>query len=396
MGDPPRRFYGGRVETRDLDPADLDVAFDIRTRSFGVIGESSRQNWRAMMLRSIDDQRVLGCYHGAALAAVARINRFDQWWRGRSLPMAGIGGVVVAPEHRGRGVGRLLMRGVLERAAAQGYALSALYPATAPLYRSCGWEFAGSQHLVTAPAEALRGLRAGSVPVRRVGPDDAAEILSVVRGIHAAARTSGPINWEATEVATWLAQDEPFAYLAEDGFLAYHWDDRDLEVDELVAGSGATARALWSLVGSGSSVAKTVTACVGPDDPLRWIIQEPVVSPHREERWMLRLVDVAAALAGRGYPAGVDVEATLEVEDPELPGNSGIWRLTVAKGTGRVERVAAHPGATRVGPRGLAALYAGVPSATLRAASLAGGGDPDTDALLDTVFAGRPYLLDYF
>ena len=34
--------------------------------------------------------------------------------------------------------------------------------------------------------------------------------------------------------------------------------------------------------------------------------------------------------------------------------------------------------------------------ATLRAAGLAAGGDPHTDAALDAAFAAQSYLLDYF
>jgi predicted acetyltransferase len=315
--------------------------------------------------------------------------------------MAGIGGVTVAPEARGTGVGRQLMLRILQRSADQGYPLSALYPATVPLYRSCGWEIAGAQHVVTVPTEALRQLSATRIPVRRLGPDDAGQIVEVVRRIHTAARSSGPIDWDPADVRIWLEEDKPFAYLAEDGFLAYGWDDRDLEVEELVAGSEQTARALWSLVGSGSSIAETVKACIGPTDPLRWLIRESSVRPHKENRWMLRLVDVPAALAGRGYPAGVAADVTLTVDDPQLPANTGTWRVAVAKGTGTVEPASgplepASGGGVRLGPRGLAALYAGTPLPTLRLAGLVTGGDPDTDALLDTVFAAQPYMVDYF
>ena len=382
------------MEIRDLDPADLDAAFDIRTRSFGVIPDARREGWENMMRRSLAEQRVLGAYEEGRLLAVARINRFRQWWQGRTLPMAGIGGVTVAPEARGIGVGRALMLGILRRCVDQGYPLSALYPATASLYRGCGWEIAGAQYLVTVPTEALRGLGTARVPVRRLGPDDAGQIIEVVRRVHTGARSSGPIDWDEPDVRRWLSEDKPFAYLAEDGFVAYGWSDQDLEVEELVAGSEETARALWSLVGSGSSIAETVKACIGPTDPLRWLLREPVVRPDKENRWMLRLVDVPTALADRGYPAGVTGEMTLTVDDPQLPANTGTWRLTVAKGTGHVEP--ADGDGIRLGPRGLAALYAGTPLSTLRLAGLVTGGDPDTDALLDTGFASQPYMVDYF
>ena len=55
-----------------------------------------------------------------------------------------------------------------------------------------------------------------------------------------------------------------------------------------------------------------------------------------------------------------------------------------------------QPSELRLGTRGAAALYSGVPLATLRVAGLASGGDSATDALLDVIFGGNPYLLDDF
>ena len=49
-----------------------------------------------------------------------------------------------------------------------------------------------------------------------------------------------------------------------------------------------------------------------------------------------------------------------------------------------------------LGARGLAALYAGTPVATLRRAGLAEGGSPAADAALDGAFAATPYMLDAF
>jgi predicted acetyltransferase len=384
------------VEIRDLDPDQFDAAFDIFVRSFGPVSESRRERWQRTVLEAVTDRRALGCHVGTQLVAMARINRYRQWWHGRTLPMAGIASVVVAPEHRGRGIGTRLIHATLDRAAGLGYPVSALYPETVPPYRNLGWEFAGARYVVRLPTEALRGLATTPVPLRRVGPDQAGEILSVVRRCHTAARSSGPIDWDESDAHAWLAEERPFSHLAEDGFLAYHWEGPDLQVDELVAGSTATALALWSLVGSGSSVANTVRACVGPDDPLRWLTREAVVRPAGQKPWMLRLVDVPAALAGRGYPAGLDAEVDLAVDDPQRPGNTGCWRLTVAAGAGRVAPVTDRPDALRLGPRGVATLYSGTPLATLRVAGLASGGEPAADALLDAIFGGNPYLLDDF
>jgi hypothetical protein len=46
--------------------------------------------------------------------------------------------------------------------------------------------------------------------------------------------------------------------------------------------------------------------------------------------------------------------------------------------------------------RGLAALYAGTPVATLRLAGLASGGTPESDTALDSAFATTAFMLDTF
>jgi hypothetical protein len=89
-------------------------------------------------------------------------------------------------------------------------------------------------------------------------------------------------------------------------------------------------------------------------------------------------------------------EAALVVDDPLVPRNAGTWLLRVADGTGEVTPGGGGTAGLRVGPSGLAVLFAGLPVATLRVAGLATGGDAVADAVLDAAFAGEPYLLDYF
>ena len=74
-----------------------------------------------------------------------------QYWLGQPVKLAGVASVKVAPEHRGRGIGRTLMTELLDVIAERGYPLSALYPATTPIYRSLGWELAGAKHKFCGP-----------------------------------------------------------------------------------------------------------------------------------------------------------------------------------------------------------------------------------------------------
>ncbi|MGW6196792.1 GNAT family N-acetyltransferase [Kribbella sp. NPDC055110] len=373
----------------------LDSVWQVRTRSFGMGGD--RDEWKKTALSFIVDGRYVGVVDGDELVAAARIWPHEQWWGGRRVPMGGVAGVVVAPEYRGRGVGSLLMRAVLKLCADKGYPLTALYPATTVLYRHLGYEFAGSRHLYTFEAADLRTLGGSGTAVRKAGPADADLFLELASKTHEARRSNGPLIWPRAEVVSWLEDEANFAYVAEDGFVVYKWNDRNLAVEELVAGSEETARALWATVGSGASIAKTVEACCPPFDPIHLMVEHEARGQSWQNRWMLRLVDAPAALAGRGFPDGVVLEADLRIDDPELPVNTGDWHLSISNGSATLTPTQPSNDALRLGPRGLAALYAGTPLATLRGAGLVAGGAAPADSALNAVFGGpAAYMLDDF
>jgi hypothetical protein len=309
-----------------------------------------------------------------------------------------------------------------------------------PLYRSLGWELAGGRSEATVPARSLHSLLppdpdarsappvppapgvppAPAVPldIRRAGPADAEAINEIIGRTHEAARDCGPITWDAIPTEHWLAREDVYAYLTDDGFAAYSWDagGHALFVERVQGVSAETVRALWSVIASHSSVARTVRTQIAPADPLWWLTGERDVTVTKREMWMLRVIDAPAAIEARGFPPGVSVTVPLVITDHSRPANSGHWELTVSEGegilipngpgilgtspgfapqTGRPGEAA--PRATlALGARGLAALYAGTPVTSLRLAGLASGGTPEADASLDAAFATTPYMLDNF
>lgn len=347
------------------------------------------------MLVTIAENRMLGVYDGSRLAATGFYYTFEQWWHGRPVPLGGVAGVCVAPEDRNRGVGRRLTNGLIERM--DGLPLSALYPATAPVYRSAGYEHAGAQYRLSLTPGPLRTLTPGPVGVREAGPGDTARVRALLRRLHAEIRHCGPIDRGESHLRGVLASGDVFTYLADDGFLAYGWDggSERLVVHRCVAGSAETARALWAMVGSGSSIARTVVASVAPDDPLLWLLRDHPADEMRRVNWMLRVLDAPAAIAARGFPPGVTVDVPLVIEDVHRRANAGGWHLTVADGKGGLEPAPERDDATRLPARGLAGLYAGVPMATLRCAGIASG-PVEADPFLDAAFRANPFMLDYF
>jgi predicted acetyltransferase len=398
-----------------------DQYTDLTMRAFGPREESAI---RPSIEPVVADGRGLGAFEGSRLIGTALFQDMRQWWYGRPVPMAGVVAVMIAPEDRGRGVGRALMTALTDLMAARGYPLSALYPATLPIYRSLGWEIAGHRHEAALPARSLFALVKPDINaeprqashVRRPGPGDAAEVLDVLGRAHALARDCGPITYDEATIRRWLtrpgryADTDRYAYLTPDGFLGYRWLDGhdEIFVDRLVAASAEATWALWGLVASNSSVAGTVRARVGPADPVRWLLREQDTNIAERWSWMLRLLDAPAAIAARGFPA-TDIAVPLHITDDLRPANSGRWDLTVRAGAGSLSRCRTEPGASpgdgvtpadrvplALGARGLAALYAGTPVATLRRAGLAAGGSPAADAALDGAFSATAFMLDDF
>ena len=333
-----------------------------------------------------------------------------QWWRGRSVPMAGVAGVKVAPEERGRGVGRVLMTRLIADMAGNGYPVSTLYPATAPLYRSLGWEFAGAKYETKLPLTALATM-IGPDPataddaiaadtqvagLRRAGPADGAAVVATLDRVYATLRDCGPATHEPGYVASWLDDADHFAYLAGDGFLSYRWADGTdtIRIEILAAASAPTARAFWRIVSSHGSMAGTVRASLPPEDPVSWLTREPVATTRQIEGWMLRCLDAPAAVAARGFPQAAQARIRLELSDPLIDGNCGQFELAISAGNGQLTPAAGRQAAAlRLGPRGFAALYGGVPLSTLRRAGLAAGGSAADDDALDTAFGGRPAFM---
>lgn len=391
---------------------DADQAWALSTLAFG--GDPAAVRGRA------DAGRVtLGAFEAGRLLAKASLRAYRQWWGGQQVPMGGIAGVAVHPEARGRGLGSAVVRGLLPLLAERGEVVSALFPTVPGVYRSLGWETVGSLDETPVPTVALRAARRGEdagVTVRRAGPADEAAL----RALYAAhgRNTAGLLTRSGPSFATGPAGvlDHDVVSLAEDGrgdplgYVAYnrgrgYGPAAELRVRELVADHRPAAAALLATLGSWDSVAPQ-TRWRGPTDQLGLLLGTTLPPPDECRPWMLRIIDPPAAIAARGFPAGLELSADLvlagsrpaEARDrggePAGTQHAGPWRLTVRGGRGVLEPLDDPTGLPVLSVGGLALLYAGAAdTGLLRRTGLLDAAAPG----LDAAFAGpRPRLLDYF
>ncbi|MBA3745728.1 GNAT family N-acetyltransferase [Sporichthya sp.] len=392
------------LELRPLTEADDAASWQLGRVAFG--GPPERPAGRRPT--PAPGEHALGAFDGGRLVGTAVDLEHTYYYGGRAVAGSGVAGVAIAPEFRGGGILRDLLGPLMARARDRGAAISALFPTTAVPYRRLGWELTGVLRWTSLPTAALAGeRRPAQVRVRPAEQTDVPAVLECYRtwaeeGTGMLGRVGALFDREPADLLTghdgYSVADGP------DGIEGYASWDRDggydaggvLAVPDLVATTPRALTALLAMLATWRSVAPILHLRLRPDDPAWLLAGLAGATTLSEQPWMLRLIDAPAAVAARGWSAGVDGNVDLELVDDLCPWNAGPHQLAVKAGAGTLSP--GGSGSVRVEPGALAALYAGATTpAVLRRAGLLAGGDPDTDAFLTAALAGPPPgLLDYF
>lgn len=395
-------------DVRTATTADLEGLWRLFQQGFGV-RDRERDRW----IEGLDPNRalVIDGNHGE-LAAASHIRPFTQVFGGRAVPLAGFSPVAVAPEHRGRGLARAVMVGQFADLRARGEVIAGLFPASVALYRSVGFEVAGSYVNRRIPATHLATIDAApEVLVRRGAPADTA----AARRCHG--RLVSGVDGALLRTDAWFARRMPddladtVLYVIDDpsrpgeiaGYGVYRYGstrppyDYSVVVAEVHADDPAKLRALWRVVGSSGTQAPDVEVIGPAEDPLWLLLGAAEPGAVRSEiRWMLRLVDAPGAVAARGWNPTVAGSVDLQVHDHHAPWNAGRWRLTVEGGEGRLE--AGGEGTVEVSIGGLSCWWSGyMGGQALAHAGLISSPDPRALAIFSGLGAASPpMLVDFY
>lgn len=362
---------------------------------------------RVELLRSVPELDLrLGAFDGDGIVGAACNYTFEMTVPGGlAVPCAGLTLVGVLATHRRRGVLRSLMRRYLDEAHRRAQPISALFASEAPIYGRFGYGMAQLNAHVSLLRHRNAFLDPPAFPARArlLGEPEAttafAEIYERVRlatpGMIARsatwwrARRTGDPEWARggkppLQRVLVEIDGRPAAYalyrLSES--ILGHDRAPALEVSEVIGDSPEATRAVLRYL-LDVDVADRVTAALSVDHPLQLLLTDPrALDTHLSDGLWVRLVDVAAALAARGYgPGGA---AVIEVEDAFCAWNNGRYQL----GGGSVERTAEAPDVV-VDADALGAVYlGGVTFAQLwqagRAVERRPGGVHRADALFRT------------
>lgn len=368
--------------------------------------------WIERRAPSLHLDRFRCAFDDGRVVATAATHRLTQWFGGRQLPCAGIYGVATVPEYRGAGLATRTVRTLMDEARDARIPLAALYPSVLRPYRQLGFEMAGVQLEHEVDLTELP-IVSTALDVREYDPREIDEIRDCYRRV--AAISNGPIDcdeqdwWLVRVMGHWNPDVVWRAVVCRDdggavrGYASYYHDRAKGPLEpafrvvckHLVAETPEALRSLVAYFRSFRGMGQALAFYGPPNPPLAMIVPEQRVRETWAYRWMLRLLDVAATLEGRGYPS-VSGEAVIAVDDPDAEANRGPFLLAVEHGKLRVERTERVP--PRPMPIGaLASIFSGYLPAD--AAARLGYLDSDDPAvpLLRELFAGSPpWMYDFF
>ena len=392
------------LTVRRLQPADAEVARRLGWEAFGV--PTTPPTTPATIDRP--GMTWFGAFEGDLLVARMVDRVYDSCFGGALVPTSGIAGVTVVAESRSRGALTPLFTATLEHARQRGAVISTLFPTAPGIYRRFGYELVADFVTVQLSTLALTAVaRPATTTSRRARPGD----VEAIRRLYDrwALAQNGPLSRRGASfdpTAGDLLAQYTGVTVAEDagelvGYALWNrgqgYDETSaLDVPDLLASTADGYRALLRVLGSFATVAPTTRIDTSGDDLARLVLPSVGWQVQHSSPYMLRLLDVPAALGTRRYAPALRAELDFTLAGDFLPGLNGSYHLSVSDGQAECVRTG---GSDRVlSPRGLALVYAGAQSsANLRTAGHLEGGDPAQDLDWDAVFGGRQlHIRDYF
>jgi predicted acetyltransferase len=337
---------------------------------------------------------------------------------GNAMPMGGVTTVVTIPEYRRQGLLRRLMTASFEQMREREQPVSGLWASQAAIYQRYQYAQAGAlrRYSVDTADIAFHDGDWGNGSVARCS---IAEGLDVLRDLYRSfvnqrtcylhrARimwTSNVLqpNDEDGPVEIAIARDESgspagyIIYTLRSGRVNHPARSQEIKIREIIWLTADAYRRLWHFVAQHDLVGRVVWANAPMDDPAPELFAEPrMLNTQDLEGSWIRVVDVAGALAGRGYAE--TGQLTFEVpQDSLTPWNAGTWHLDASPQGAQIKRVSTTPD-IRLPLKSLASLFCGMRRARELAAAGLLEGDEKGIEKADRLMATRhlPHCPDHY
>jgi predicted acetyltransferase len=244
-----------------------------------------------------------------------------------------------------------------------------LYPFKREFYARYGWATFMERRAYAGPPERFAGFRPAAGGFQAAGPDQIADLDAIYRG--ALRGRFGPTardeRWWRDEVLKGWDGKANHAYIWRDeggrprSYLIYRLvaqgESQRMECQDIVA-LDPTARAqLFAFFAGHADQVAQVRFKAPADAPVNLLLPEPLdctVEPH----FMLRLADVAGALAGYHFPRDLSGRLRVGVGDDWIEEHNAVFELEISSGRAEVRRLPADsPADISCDVRVLAQIY---------------------------------------
>jgi predicted acetyltransferase len=345
------------IEFRSPTPDELADYFRATGTAFGeILGEDEIARERPL----IDFDRFIGARFRDEWIATSGAYGLRLTVPGGEIGASGITAVGVRPDMRRKGLLRRMMDWLVADARAHDEPVAVLRASEAAIYHRFGFGQASTASSFSIDVERAvfrEPVDLGTdAHIRLVETDEAAEacsrIYEQVRGSIPGALSREPDRWRLWLVgdAEWMQKRDGIkftAILEVDGYargyaiyrINQSWDmtgpDSTLNVQEVIGLDPAAEQALWQWLFS-IDLVTTVAGRLGPSPhPLQqWLLEPRRLALTINDGLWLRILDVRATLAARGYVGSGSL--VLEVADDGMESNRGRWKLTIDGGKATV------------------------------------------------------------
>jgi predicted acetyltransferase len=323
---------------------------------------------------------------------------------------AGIGGVASPPEVRRRGYVAALLRHLADELRAGGTPLAILYPFKRSFYGRYGWATFFERRVYRGEMARFASFTRAPGAFVPAGEADIPELDRIYRrALHGrfGLVVRDEIWWRDRVLRDWDGR-QWHAYIWRDeqghgrSYLVYRLeregDGRRLFCREIAATDPVSRGQLFTFFALHGDQAAGVRFPAPADAPVNMLMPDPLecaVEPH----FMLRLLDVPAALEAHSFPREAAGRLTLAVSDGWIAENQGVYELELDHGRCRVRRLPGEPAADlSCDVATLAQIYSRyLPPRTAAAFGLLTVAERAALGLAERAFAGlAPFCTDFF
>ncbi|MEN9935163.1 MAG: hypothetical protein RLZZ387_1742, partial [Chloroflexota bacterium] len=327
------------LEYREVPPEDYPEF--ARYTSVAYDGEDERA---LALLNAPGLHRARGVYRDGRLVTVGLLYAFQVQTGGAVAPCGGVGSVATPPEHRRQGGVERLLRGMADELRAEGTPFCTLGAFKESFYGRYGWATCLERRVLSGSPRLFAPFRARQQGAwERVGTEAIPELDAIYSG--ALRARFGPLarhpewwkhrvlhGWDGKLQYIYLWRDDAGAARA---YVLFRFRSspagRVLECREAVALDPMARAQIFALFASHEDQSEEVRFAGPSDAPVQMLLPDPLEC-KMEAGPMLRLVDVAGALAALRYPGDAHGRLAIAVADDWLPHNHGVFELEVAEG----------------------------------------------------------------